>query len=70
MNKEKNENEHNSKLEKLVNEVIIRKRMDKNNLAEQYTVLKVPQTTIYRNSYQVSSKTFQLFLKEKEIEEL
>lgn len=59
-NKEKNENETNSKLEKLVNEVIIRRRIEK----KEYTVGEKPQecmalsveehqTALYRRSYQV-----------------
>lgn len=61
-NKEKTENETNTKLEKLVNEVIIRRRIEKKNYneqiqlgqSEQFTSLGVePQSTLYRHSYQV-----------------
>lgn len=59
--KEKTENEANSKLEKLVNEVIIRRRIEKKNAQqlqlqpEQFTTLCVSphQSTLYRHSYQV-----------------
>lgn len=59
-NKEKTENEANSKLEKLVNEVIIRRRIEKKNFnaqlqlqPEQFTSLAPHQSTLYRHSYQV-----------------
>lgn len=60
-NKEKNDNEANSKLEKLVNEVIIRRRIEKKEYAtaagklQEFTTLGVEthQTALYRHSYQV-----------------
>lgn len=58
-NKEKKENDENSKLEKIVNEVIIRQRIQKTQYAnmqnvQQFTTLDVvPQTALYRHSYQV-----------------
>lgn len=55
-NKEKNENEANSKLEELVNEVIIRRRNEKKMYVvdqKLLTTLEIPQSNIYRHSYQV-----------------
>lgn len=59
-NKEKNENETNSKLEKLVNEVIVRRRIEKLEYAavekqQEFTTLGVEQhqKSLYRHSYQV-----------------
>ena len=62
-NKEKNENEANTKLEQLVNEVIIRRRIEKKKSGskgqqQQLTTIGVPQTTLYRHSYQVNFRTF------------
>lgn len=60
-NKEKNENEANTKLEKLVNEVIVRRRIEKIEYAnagkpQEFTTLGVEQhqTALYRHSYQVN----------------
>lgn len=60
-NKEKNENEANSKLEKLVNEVIVRRRIEKLEYSavgnpQEFTTLGVDQhqTALYRRSYQVN----------------
>lgn len=54
-NKEKNDNEANTKLEQLVNDVIIRRRNEKKKYGEkqQFITLGVPETTLYRHSYQV-----------------
>lgn len=60
-NKEKNENDENNKLEKIVTEVIIRQRIQKKQYAQmqqhaqqQFTAVGVvPQSTLYRHSYQV-----------------
>lgn len=54
-NKEKSENEANTKMEKIVNEVIVRRRVEKRGGEKQhvFTTLSVPQSTIYRHSYQV-----------------
>lgn len=59
-NKEKNENETNTKLEKLVNEVIIRRRTDKQMFVvdqKLFTTLEIPQSNLYRHSYQVELNT-------------
>lgn len=56
-NKEKNENEANTKLEKLVNEVIIRRRNEKKMFVvdqKLFTTLEIPQSNLYRHSYQVA----------------
>lgn len=61
-NKEKNENEANTKLEKLVNEVIVRRRIEKleysndDEKTQGFTTLGVEQhqTALYRHSYQVN----------------
>lgn len=53
-NKEKTDNDTNTKLEKLVNEVIVRRRNEKRGGEKHlFTTLGVPQTTLYRHSYQV-----------------
>lgn len=59
-NKEKIENEANTKLEELVNEVIIRRRIEKKmrydvRLMDEQQIKKFggPQTSLYRHSYQV-----------------
>ncbi|XP_037037155.1 sodium channel protein 60E isoform X3 [Bradysia coprophila] len=54
-NKEKSENEANSKLEELVNEVIIRRRNEKQMYVvdqKLLTTLEIPQSNLYRHSYQ------------------
>lgn len=59
-NKEKNENDTNTKLEQLVNEVIIRRRTEKKMFVvdqKLFTTLEIPQTNLYRHSYQVELKT-------------
>lgn len=61
-NKEKNENETNTKLEKLVNEVIVRRRHEKMAYStcgkphQEFTTLGVEphETALYRHSYQVN----------------
>lgn len=57
-NKEKNENEKNSKLEQIVNEVIIKRRNEKKKYGQKFTTIEIPANTLYRHSYQVG---FQLF---------
>lgn len=55
-NKEKNDNDTNSKLEQLVNEVIIRRRNEKKMFVvdqKLLATLQIPQTNLYRHSYQV-----------------
>lgn len=58
--KEKNENEANTKLEQLVNEVIIRRRNEKKMFVvdqKLFTTLEIPQSNLYRHSYQVAAMT-------------
>lgn len=61
-NKEKKDNDTNVKLEKIVNEVIIRQRIEKKQQlvqvqhVQQFTTLGVPQTALYRHSYQVGGR--------------
>lgn len=52
-NKEKNENEKNSKLEQIVNEVIIKRRNEKKKYGQKFTTIEIPTNTLYRHSYQV-----------------
>lgn len=48
--------ETDPKLEKIVNEIIVRRRVEKRNGKKQqvFTTLGVPETAIYRHSYQVT----------------
>ncbi|KAJ6635625.1 Sodium channel protein 60E [Pseudolycoriella hygida] len=56
-NKEKNENESNTKLEELVKDVIIRRKNEKKMFVvdqKLYTTLEIPSSNLYRHSYQES----------------
>lgn len=64
-NKEKKENDTNSKLEELVNEVIIRRRNEKKMFVvdqKLFNTLEIPQSNLYRHSYQVCDANDIFFL--------
>lgn len=60
-NKEKNENEKNSKLEQIVNEVIIRRRNEKKKYGQKFATIEIPTNTLYRHSYQVDFHCFSIY---------
>lgn len=67
--KKRNKDKGDSKLEKLVNEVIIRQRIEKTQygtvqLPQQFTTLSVlPPTALYRHSYQVSVRCEEQYIR-------